>query len=143
LLTLGQAHTPTYTRSKRFDLILAADVVCHEDSFQPLLATLRQLAGAPCNATRRLVPLLASWHFLILRRARAAGGGEVLLCNKCRDVAEHAFWHAAAEDFHVEVLQEGLPAEPRDGDELPVLLYRMWLKQPAAAAQAQHANGGS
>ncbi len=89
-------------RSKRFDLVLAADVVCHEESFEPLLATLRQLA---------------------------AGGAEILVCNKCRDVAEHAFWHAAAEALHVEIVQEGLPAAPRDGDELPVTLYRLWAKE--------------
>jgi hypothetical protein len=46
-------HSSPYvpTRSKRFDLILAADVVCHEESFEPLLATLRQLAGTLCRTT--------------------------------------------------------------------------------------------
>ena len=90
-----------------FALVLAADVVCHDESLAPLLATLRELT---------------------------AGGAEVLLANKCRDVAEHAFWEAAAAHFHVELLQEGLPAAPRDGDDLPVMLYRLWPRQPADAA---------
>lgn len=84
-----------------FQLVLGADVVCHDESMEPLIATLRQL----------------------LR-----GGGEALICNKCRDTAEHRFWHSAAEHFHVELLQEGLPAVPRDGDDLPVMLYRLWAR---------------
>lgn len=84
-----------------FQLVLGADVVCHDESMEPLIATLRQL----------------------LR-----GGGEALISNKCRDAAEHRFWEAAAEAFNVELLQEGLPAAPRDGDDLPVMLYRLWSK---------------
>ena len=52
----------------------------------------------------------------------------MLISNKCRDVAEHRFWEAAAEAFHIELLQEGLPSAPRDGDDLPVLLYRLWAR---------------
>ena len=91
----SQAETPP------FNLVLGADIVCHEESMAPLIATLRQL----------------------LR-----GGGEALISNKCRDVAEHRFWEAAAAEFHVELLAEGLPAAPRDGDDLPVMLYRLWTK---------------
>ena len=92
---------PEWSEAQPFALVLGADIVCHEESMAPLLATLRQL----------------------LR-----GGGEALICNKCRDEGEHAFWRAAAEEFHVELLKEGLPAAPRDGDELPVMLYRLWAK---------------
>jgi predicted nicotinamide N-methyase len=91
----SQAQTPP------FQLVLGADVVCHDESMAPLIATLRQLLQ---------------------------GGGEALICNKCRDEAEHKFWEAAANEFNVELLQEGLPAAPRDGDELPVMLYRLWAK---------------
>ena len=84
-----------------FNLVLGADVVCHDDSMAPLIATLRQL----------------------LR-----GGGEALISNKCRDEAEHKFWEACAAEFNVELLAEGLPAAPRDGDDLPVMLYRLWAR---------------
>jgi hypothetical protein len=92
---------PEWSEAPPCALVLGADIVCHEESMAPLLSTLRQL----------------------LR-----DGGEALICNKCRDEAEHAFWHAAAEEFHVELLKEGFPAAPRDGDELPVMLYRLWAK---------------
>ncbi len=63
----------------------------------------------------------------------------MLLCNKCRDVAEHAFWEAAAETFDIEIVAEGMPETSRDGDDLPVLLYRLRAK----AAEPQRADGGS
>lgn len=116
---------------KRFALVLAADVVCHEESFEPLLFTLQALAGMPgerCLSHERA-------HADCSPRRAPAGGAEVLLCNKCRDVAEHAFWRAAAEHFHIEILQEGMPAAPRDGDDLPVLLYRLWAKNVQGTTQ--------
>jgi len=84
-----------------FQLVLAADVVAHEESFEPLLETLLHVARA---------------------------GAEVLIANKCRDVSEHCFWAQAAEALNVELLQSGLSDVNRDGDELPILLYRLWSK---------------
>ena len=55
------------------------------------------------------------------------------MANKCRDVEEHRFWASAAEQLNVELLQEGLTAAPRDGDDLPVSLYRLWAKTDADA----------
>lgn len=95
-------------------LVLAADCVAHEESFAPLLDTLLALTQQP--------------------GATAAGNGAaasvspttiVLLANKCRDEAEHAFYASLVPHFRVELLQEGCLAAPRDGDELPVMLYRL------------------
>jgi hypothetical protein len=69
-----------------------------------------------------MAPLIATLRQLL------RGGGEALICNKCRDTAEHRFWETAAQHFHVELLREGLPAAPRDGDDLPVMLYRLWAR---------------
>jgi len=85
-----------------FDLVLAADCVCHEETMEAFLAELLRCTGS-C--------------------------GEALLSNKCRDVAEHAFWERLAGRFHVQLLQEGVPACGRDGDELPVQLFRVWPRQ--------------
>ncbi len=89
-----------------FQLVLAADVVAHEESFEPLLQTLQHLAAA---------------------------GAEVLIANKCRDVVEHAFWTRAAELLCVELMQQGLSELSRDGDELPIMLYRLWATRPQQA----------
>lgn len=86
-----------------FDLVLAADCVCHAETMEAFLQELQR-----CTGSR----------------------GEALLTNKCRDVAEHAFWERLALLFHVQLLQEGVPESPRDGDELPVQLFRVWARTP-------------
>ena len=80
-------------------LVLGADVVAHEEAFEPLLQTLRLLTQAD--------------------------GSVVYLASKCRDESEYRFWDKANELFHVEALQCGLSAVNRDGDELPITMYSL------------------
>ena len=80
-------------------LVLGADLVAHEEAFEPLLQTLSLLTQAD--------------------------GSAVYMACKCRDASEHRFWETAQELFYVETLQCGLSAVNRDGDELPITLYRL------------------
>ena len=77
-------------------LVLAADCVCHEESYRPLLATLLSLTQ---------------------------GNALCLLANKCRSADEHSFWESVAESFTVELLEAGISELDRDGDGLCVSIY--------------------
>lgn len=82
-------------------LVLAADVVAHEEAFRPLLTTLQ----------------------LLCRQ-----GAHVLIANKCRDECEYVFWNSALELFSIEQLRCGVSDLNRDGDELPITIYRLELR---------------
>jgi hypothetical protein len=80
-------------------LVLGADLVAHEEAFEPLLHTLQLLTHTD--------------------------GSAIYLASKCRDASEYRFWDEANELFHVKALQCGLSAVDRDGDGLPITLYRL------------------
>ena len=81
------------------DLVIAADVVAHPESFEPLLATLQLLIEG--------------------------GASTVLIANKCRDECEYTFWNRASEYFSIKTLQCGTSDVNRDGDELPITIYEL------------------
>jgi hypothetical protein len=98
-------------------LVLSADVIAHEESFEPLLKTLRMLLCSP--------------------NAGQAAGRHALIANKCRDEAEYAFWEHVLEDFHIEAVHCGVSELNKDGDELPITVYRL-----VPRVVPPHDNGG-
>jgi nicotinamide N-methyltransferase len=80
-------------------LVLAAECVAHEESFEPLLQTLRALVCRP--------------------------GDAALLCGKRRAEAEELFWSAAAKLFRLRVLAHGTSPLDRDGDGLPLTICEL------------------
>ena len=79
-------------------LVLAAECIAHEESFDVFRDTLLALSE---------------------------GGATILLANKCRDMREHGWWKETALQFEVSVLACGTSDLDRDGDGLPITIYEL------------------
>lgn len=88
-------------------LVLAAECIAHEESFGVFVETLLALSE---------------------------GGASILLSNKCRDSREHVLWTALEQHFEIAVLACGASEFDRDGDSLPISIYRL-TRRPALTAE--------
>jgi len=88
-----------------YDILLLSDCICHDENsvFRPILKSLRDLSGPET---------------------------ELLISYKHRSVTEDVFWEAAEEWFDITLIEhEEAPTESRDGDFLPMMLYRLKQRQ--------------
>ncbi|CAN6988452.1 unnamed protein product [Brassica rapa subsp. trilocularis] len=91
---------------RNVDLVVASDVVYHDNLYEPLLKTLRLMAAAKGSEGKRLIFLMAH-----LRRWKK----------------ESVFFKKARKVFDVDVIHSD---EPRNGARSGVLVYRFVAKQP-------------
>lgn len=111
-----------------FDLILASDVVYYDTLYQPLLATLRWLAGAAAGGEDGDGKVeLPPPETAAASREHAGPGPLILLAHLRRWKKDSRFFKMAAKHFHVQVVHRH-PAPP--GARMGVLVYSLTRKCP-------------